>query len=97
VLYQTHSVISAENRDMVTRMVSEINNSARVKHVEEQVNLLATSKKEPSDITAASGVDTIVAPSSGVVSFPSADGKYPGRFSLPEADIAVSCCRFNRY
>jgi hypothetical protein len=91
VLYETHSVVPAENSEMVTRVVNEMNKNARDKHVEEQTKLHAASKMETSETSAASGGETVAAPASSVVSFQNPDEKNPGKPSFPETDVSVSC------
>jgi hypothetical protein len=49
VLYENHSIVPAENREMVTRMLKQMNNNAREKHLEELGKTLAIPNREGSE------------------------------------------------
>ncbi|PSN54872.1 hypothetical protein C0J52_12418 [Blattella germanica] len=76
VLYETHSIVSAENSEMVTQLVNEMNNGAREKHAEEQGKPLpspsfisTSSKKEGSDIGHfVAGGDTTIPSTNSIIS-----------------------------
>lgn len=42
VLYETHSIVTAENSDMVSHLVKEVNQAALEKHAEEKGRLVPT-------------------------------------------------------
>ena len=46
VLYENHSIVPAENSEMVTRMLKQMNNNAREKHLEELGKALAVPIRE---------------------------------------------------
>ena len=48
VLYENHSIVPAENREMVTWMLKQMNNNAREKHLEELGKALAVPSREGS-------------------------------------------------
>lgn len=50
MLYETHSQLSAENEDMVTQVLQEVNRAAQYKHAELQgkITLPNTAKTEAS-------------------------------------------------
>jgi hypothetical protein len=91
VLYETHSVIPAENSEMVTRLVEEMNKNARQKHAEERVKAIMACKQEESETSGASGFETVAAPTGSALSSRNIDGKDPERPSFSETDITVSC------
>jgi hypothetical protein len=75
---------------MVTRVVNEMNRSAREKHAEELGKSLVAFKKEGLETTAGSGDENVVAPSDRVVSLQNIDMKDSVRPKFTEADMAVS-------
>ncbi|XP_069681208.1 putative methyltransferase NSUN7 [Periplaneta americana] len=66
VLYETHSIVPAENTEMVTRLVNEMNNFAREKHAEEQGKPLSPSyssvsfKREGPEMSPGAGGESII-------------------------------------
>ncbi|KDR23735.1 Putative methyltransferase NSUN7 [Zootermopsis nevadensis] len=92
VLYETHSVVPAENSEMVTRMVNEMNRTARDKHLEEREHVFSAFKKEASDACSGSGGETVAASGTSVVSFQNIDRADPCSPELPETDKSVPPC-----
>lgn len=88
MLYETHSVVPAENNEMVTRTVNELNRSAHQKHAEDLGQSLVASQKEGLE----TADENIVAFSDSVVSIENIHMKDSERPKFTEADVAVSSC-----
>jgi hypothetical protein len=79
--------VPAENNEMVTRMVNEMNRSAHEKHTEEMRRSLVASQKEGLE----TGDENVVASSDSVVSVQNVDMRETERPKFTEPDVAVSC------
>ncbi|PNF21705.1 hypothetical protein B7P43_G10336 [Cryptotermes secundus] len=89
VLYETHSIVPAENNEMVNRMVNEMNRRAHEKHAEELGKTVLASQKEEGLETAD---ENVVAPSDSVASIENIYMREPERPKFTEADVTVPSC-----
>jgi hypothetical protein len=86
--------VSAENNEMVARMIYEMNRNAHDKHIEERGKLLLALKKEGMESAAGSAEENFVALSDSSVTLENFDVKVSERPKFSEADITVSSCYY---
>ena len=94
MLYETHSIVSAENTEMVSRLVGEMNYNAKEKHAEEQGKPLSSPSYMSSpkrEFSPSGGRESSIGPGSSIISVEivEKDSKDFERISC-ESDITVS-------
>jgi 16S rRNA C967 or C1407 C5-methylase (RsmB/RsmF family) len=90
VVYETHSVVPAENSEMVARLVSEMNNIARGKHAEEQGKSVMSSRVEGLETSSGADHENAATPVASDIPTENVDVKDSKGINFSETNISVS-------
>ncbi|KAJ9581286.1 hypothetical protein L9F63_023536, partial [Diploptera punctata] len=98
VLYETHSIVSAENSEMVSRLVNEMNYNAKEKHAEEQgkslpsPSYMSSPKREGAEFSPSGGSDSRITPTSNIISVDIVEKDAKDLDKVNDLDIVVPPC-----